>query len=82
MTDPFSLALRMQQAAVKNFCTGIELITDNYLHLLEQQQRLFEVNQPPKRSEDGGRQPKAHPCGADLGDHYGRRSQDVDVEKI
>jgi hypothetical protein len=82
MIDPFSLALHIQQAAVKNFCTGVELFTNNYLHLLEQQQHLFEITQAPKRSEDAGRHPKTHPCGPDLGDHYGRRAHDVDVEKI
>lgn len=82
MRDPFTFALRLQQAALKNFAAGIELYTENYVHWLVQQQRLLHTGWAHRRSEDEHEKPKAPPCGADLTDHYGKRSHDVDVEHI
>lgn len=95
MFNPVTFSLKLQQAAFEACAAASNSMIANYVHLVEQQNRLlhhgcihhrgddFDVNSSDVVSPKKGRSAKKSPChGPDLLDHYGKRAYDVDPEHI
>lgn len=68
--------LEMQLAGVQAWNNWMEMIIHTQEHLLAEQAAFLATQHPHRRRH------KIIPSGPDLMDHYGHRSQDVDVERI
>jgi|GEM_PF-5485508 hypothetical protein len=81
MLDPLTYALRAQQAAaVGALCLGGTAVA-SWLHLLKGERSLI-LPTMHRRAIERHAPAKGAPGGAGWTDHYGRRSQDVDVEHM
>lgn len=80
--NPWALVLKLQQTAIENAVHAAQMMVTFNLHLWEQQQHYFFAHHVTRRHEDAHVHEKPYPCGPVLADHYGRRSHDVDVERI
>ena len=81
MTDHWTHLFRLQRTALESMMGFTRMMTDSYLHLLQQQQAVINRAFEPRRAEDVRAKPKVVPDGAELTDRYGRRCHDIDVEK-
>ncbi len=62
-------------------CRTTGVMTAGCVKLLRQHQDLL-TKKKGRRNEDWHRKHTVMPSGPDLGDHYGHRSHDVDIERI
>lgn len=81
MRNPLSTAFEFQRSMIDSAVVFNRSLFDAYLRVLRQQQDLF-GQALKRRAEDVGRSSGVQGCGPDLKDHYGRRSHDVDVERV
>ena len=81
MKNPLSTAFEFQRSMIENAVVFNRCLFDAYLRVLRQQQDLF-GHALKRRAADVGRSTGVRSCGPDLKDHYGRRSHDVDVERV
>lgn len=72
--NPFVMLARYQVAYLQGWLRVSDLLAGQYLHWLETQAHL--LGHPVHRWHD------VNYRGPDLSDHYGRRSHDVDIERI
>jgi len=82
MPNPDRVPYHVHLTAFQSAALASQRVTESCLRLLAKQQRtLMEVGDR-RRTDDGGDKARCYPCGADLMDHYGRRSHDVDIERL
>lgn len=81
MKHPLSTAFSFQRAVIDSVITVNRVMFDAYLRVLRQQQGLFgqALN---RRAGDVGRSTAVPNRDPDLKDRYGRRSHDVDIERV
>lgn len=80
MASPFETLIEMQRQAFTGAQSFSRLWVSSWLRVVDQQRQM--LDHMTRRTEDlGSGRPRA-PKGADLQDHYGKRSRDVDVERI
>ncbi len=82
MPIPDRLTFSVQVATLQSFLIASHRVTESYLRLLSEQQRTLAEISTKRRAGDGGRRTLCRSSGADLQDHYGRRSHDIDVERL
>ncbi|MFQ5763485.1 MAG: hypothetical protein ACE5GT_01010 [Rhodospirillales bacterium] len=82
MPDPGKVSLNVQLTAFQSALLASQRVTASYLRLLDKQQKTLSAESGRRRADDGGDKACQGPCGADLQDHYGRRSHDVNVERL
>lgn len=78
----FLLPVRMQQLMLSGTMLAVQSMLAGWTHVLEEQSHLAHHIGAFRRAEDIHRHPRNRSKGPDLMDHYGRRSHDVDVERI
>jgi len=83
MFNPFAYTFKLQQMLLENSIRMVDAATRGSLMLMQQQRNLFFHGPWKHRAEDAHEPLKGTPSsGPDLLDHYGKRSHDVDVERI
>lgn len=75
-------SLNVQRAACLGMLVASQKMTEAYLRLLEEQQKTLASVSRKRRVEDGGERPSVACNAADLQYCYGRRCNDVDVERL
>lgn len=82
MPNPNRSSFSVQVATLQSLLMVSRRVTESYLRLVSKQQRTLAETSNKRRADDGGRRILCWPGGADLQDHYGRRSRDIDVERL
>ncbi len=80
MASPFETLIEMQRQAFAGAQSFSRLWVSCWLRVIDQQRQIF--THAIRRVEDMGSAKPQAPKGADLQDHYGKRSHDVNVERI
>ncbi len=82
MPTPDRSSFSVQAATLQSLLIASRRVTESYLRLVSKQQRTLGKASTKRRADDGGRRTLCWFSGADLQDHYGRRSHDIDVERL
>ncbi len=75
------LPFRMHELIAQCACHTTGVMTAGCVKLLQQQRNLL-AKTKGRRNEDRHLKHAVMPSGPDLGDHYGHRCHDVDIERI
>lgn len=81
MANPVNLTLQAQAMALQGTLSMMRMMSGSCIRLLDMNSHLLEFYDL-RRFEDWHRRVCPLPGSAELADHYGRRSHDVDVERI
>ena len=82
MPIPDRSSFSVQAATLRSLLIASQRVTESYLRLFSKQQKSLAKPSYKRRGDDGGRGILCWSSGADLQDHYGRRSHDIDVERL
>ncbi len=82
MPVPNRPSFSVQVATLQSLLIMSRRVTESYFRLVSKQQRTLAETSSKRRAGDGGRRTLCWSSGADLQDHYGRRSHDIDVERL
>ena len=80
VSDRSSFSVRV--ATLQSLLIASRHVTESYLRLVSKQQGTLGKASSKRRTDDGGGRTLCWSCGADLQDHYGRRSHDIEVERL
>ena len=82
MPVPNRPSFSVQAATLQSLLIASRRVTESYLRLVSKQQGTLAETSHKRRADDGGRRTPCWSSGADLQDHYGRRSHDIDAERL
>ncbi len=82
MPIPDRPSFSVQATTLRSLLIASQRVWESYLRLVSKQQGTLAEPSTKRRADDGGRRTLCWSSGADLQDHYGRRSHDIDVERL
>ena len=82
MPTPGRTTFCYQLAAMESALAASHLAAAGYLRLVQGQQKMFGIPVERRKTLNAPHRPWAKSTRARLEDHYGRRTHDVDIERL